>query len=642
MRKREKELLSLLLHEEVIDFYALLEKFDISRRTLYYDIKKINETIQDIGFVTKQGNNLYLEGNHKLISFIVHEDKIDDLEKFLDYKERKKYILSRVFSNIVIDVSILAKEMYVSEATVSMTIKQMKDELQIDGIILYYDDGYKLKGKERSIRDLFLMYFAEPSIEIDIDKRVERFNLESKLELADFSKSVLSRFLTFLEMRMDINARLENAYEFKDALKLPYFDCVSTLFDVEIEQNEQMYIAAFISSLSSLNQTVNQTLIHTFIEKLIFSIENNLMIVLDQKEELKKGLIRHLYSSYNRIKYEFPIYNPLLDEIKLRFEPLFRITKNLFKEKQVIPELSKIREEEIAFIVSYLGTYISKDKLSRIHPKVLIVCPNGITVSKTIEYQLEQYFPQLEVVDAVPVSKIEEVVYPYDYIISTVPIDAYKDVIIVNPILRSVDLDEIGTKIYQRKSHQHKVDIGELLDTVRQYADIKNEEKLRKALYEKIYKMNKQQGGTYMLEDLLVKENIRIENEKYTWEEVIREAAKPLLEKGLIEDRYVVAMIQSVHDNGPYIVIDEYIALAHARPEDGVNELAMSMLKIDQSVNFLGEEVRVVVVLAATDNTKHIEALASLTELFMEEENKKRIMNATKIDQIHELIKKYS
>ena len=101
-------------------------------------------------------------------------------------------------------------------------------------------------------------------------------------------------------------------------------------------------------------------------------------------------------------------------------------------------------------------------------------------------------------------------------------------------------------------------------------------------------------------------------------------------------------MIQSVNENGPYIVIDEYIALAHARPEDGVNELAMSMLKLDKSVDFLGEEVRVVVVLAATDNTKHIEALASLTELFMEEENKNTIMEATKIEDIHDLIKKYS
>lgn len=145
-----------------------------------------------------------------------------------------------------------------------------------------------------------------------------------------------------------------------------------------------------------------------------------------------------------------------------------------------------------------------------------------------------------------------------------------------------------------------------------------------------------------MLEDLLVKENIRIDTKSYTWEEAIKEAAKPLLEKESIEARYVEAMINSVKENGPYIVIDEYIALAHARPKDGVNELSMSMLKVDKSIDFLGEEVKVVVVLAATDNTKHIEALASLTELFMEEDSKEKILKATEIEEIHELVKKYS
>jgi mannitol operon transcriptional antiterminator len=242
-------------------------------------------------------------------------------------------------------------------------------------------------------------------------------------------------------------------------------------------------------------------------------------------------------------------------------------------------------------------------------------------MSKTIEYQLEQYFPQKEIVNTVPASKIKDIQQDYDYIISTVEIKQEENVIVVNPILRNVDLDEIGVKIYQRGSRQNKIDIVNLLDIIREYADIKNEEKLEKALYDSIYKMNKQRGGTYMLEDLLVKENIRIDTNSYTWEEAIKEAAKPLLEKELIEDSYVEAMIRSVKENGPYIVIDEYIALAHARPKDGVNELSMSILKVDKSIDFLGEEVM---------------------ELFMEEESKEMIIKATEIEEIHKLIKKYS
>jgi transcriptional antiterminator/mannitol/fructose-specific phosphotransferase system IIA component (Ntr-type) len=642
MRKREKQIVLMLLHQNGVFFDQVLENFGISRRTLYYDIKKINETLYEIGSIIKQRKQLYLEGNHKLISFTVQVESDDNLEKYLEYKERKKFILRKVFSNVTIDVSTLAKEMYVSEGTIALTIKQLKEELQVDSVRLFYDNGYKIKGSERSIRDLFLMYFAEPSIEIEIDERVEEFNDKSNLDLADFSKSILTRFLTFLQMRIEKERYIEDLTVFHDAEEFPYYEYIGILCDSLIYKEEIRYVAAFVSSLSSLNPYVDEEKIHTFVEQLLFSIENNLLIIIDNKEELKSGIIRHLYSSYNRIKYQFPIYNPLLEEIKLRFESLFRITKNLFLEKHFIPALSMIREEEIAFIVSYLGAYISKNRLNKMNPRVLIVCSNGITMSKTIEYQLEQYFPQIEIVNTVPASKIKDIQQDYDYIISTVEIKQEENVIVVNPILRNVDLDEIGVKIYQRGSRQNKINIGNLLDIIREYADIKNEEKLEKALYDSIYKMNKQRGGTYMLEDLLVKENIRIDTNSYTWEEAIKEAAKPLLEKELIEDSYVEAMIRSVKENGPYIVIDEYIALAHARPKDGVNELSMSMLKVDKSIDFLGEEVMVVVVLAATDNTKHIHALASLTELFMEEESKEMIIKATEIEEIHKLIKKYS
>ncbi|MFW5864776.1 MAG: BglG family transcription antiterminator [Candidatus Izemoplasmataceae bacterium] len=642
MRKREKEILSLMLQKQRVAFEYLLEKLDISRRTLYYDIKNINEMISDIGLVTKQGDYLYLEGNQKLITSIIQENKIDDLEKFLDYSERKKYILWKIFSKSSFDTASLVKEMYVSEATIIATLKQMKEELSANHITLFFKDGYHLSGEERAIRDLYLMHFATPFKAIDIDERIENFNKKSQLELADFSKGILSRFLNFIEIRIEDKNILKESSMFSDALALPYYNDLKALFNVPINAHEQNYLGAFISSLSSLNQTVSQSIIHSFVEKLIFAIENNLMIVIEQKDELKKGIARHLYSAYNRIKYEFPIYNPLLEEIKIRFEPLFRVTRNLFVEKKVIPELSKIRDEEIAFIVSYLGAYIAKDNFSRLNPKVLVVCPNGMTVSKTIEYQLEQYFPQLKIISTVPVSKIHEVKKPYDYIISTVEIEDCKHAIIVNPILRRIDLDEIASKIYQQKTYQQDIDIGELLDTVREYAVIKNEDKLRKALYDKIYKTNKLQGGMYMLKDLLLKEHIHIQSNHYTWEELIKVAAQPLLEKGSIENRYVDAMIKSVKKNGPYIVIDDYIALAHARPEDGVNQISMALLKVNESVDLLGEMVKVVVILAATDNTKHIEALASLTELFMNKENKEKILNANTVDEIHELVKQYS
>lgn len=145
-----------------------------------------------------------------------------------------------------------------------------------------------------------------------------------------------------------------------------------------------------------------------------------------------------------------------------------------------------------------------------------------------------------------------------------------------------------------------------------------------------------------MLKETLLPDRIKFLDKCENWEVAIKEASLPLLEQGAIEEEYIQAMIDSVHLNGPYIVIDDYFALAHARPSQGVNRLSMSLLKINNSVDFLGKEVKVIVVLAATDNKKHLQALASLTELFMERENLDRIINAKSIQTVVELIEKYS
>ena len=57
-----------------------------------------------------------------------------------------------------------------------------------------------------------------------------------------------------------------------------------------------------------------------------------------------------------------------------------------------------------------------------------------------------------------------------------------------------------------------------------------------------------------------------------SWEEAIRLTAQPLLTKGKIKESYIQAMIDKVKEYGPFINIGEYLALPHARPEEGVIE----------------------------------------------------------------------
>ncbi|MDN6656677.1 MAG: PTS sugar transporter subunit IIA, partial [Staphylococcus simulans] len=111
--------------------------------------------------------------------------------------------------------------------------------------------------------------------------------------------------------------------------------------------------------------------------------------------------------------------------------------------------------------------------------------------------------------------------------------------------------------------------------------------------------------------DILTKDKIKVQDQVPDWSQAITEAAQPLLEQDYIETGYIDAMIDSVKEFGPYIVIAPEIAIAHARPEDNVNKVGLSLLKLNESINFAEDShyASLIFVLSATDNTSHLNVL---------------------------------
>lgn len=133
---------------------------------------------------------------------------------------------------------------------------------------------------------------------------------------------------------------------------------------------------------------------------------------------------------------------------------------------------------------------------------------------------------------------------------------------------------------------------------------------------------------------------IRIVEEVKDWQEAIRLAAEPLLEDGSIEPSYIEAMIENVNKFGTYIVIAPKIAMPHARPEDGVNQNGISLLKLEKGL-FFGEDeekVHLFFVLGAVNSDSHIETLMELMELIEDEEKIENIIEAKSIQEIKDSI----
>lgn len=106
------------------------------------------------------------------------------------------------------------------------------------------------------------------------------------------------------------------------------------------------------------------------------------------------------------------------------------------------------------------------------------------------------------------------------------------------------------------------------------------------------------------LMDLLMGQTIRLNLKAKYWKQAVCLAGQILLETGAITPSYIDAMIQAVEEIDPYIVITPGIALAHARPEDGVRQMYMSLITLDTPVEFgaaTNDPVDIVIAFGAVD-----------------------------------------
>ncbi|MEN4101193.1 MAG: PTS sugar transporter subunit IIA [Anaerolineaceae bacterium] len=140
-----------------------------------------------------------------------------------------------------------------------------------------------------------------------------------------------------------------------------------------------------------------------------------------------------------------------------------------------------------------------------------------------------------------------------------------------------------------------------------------------------------------MLSKYLSPQAIRLQVFVKDWKEAVNMGGALLVDTGKCEPCYVDAMVQAVQDLGPYMVLAPGLSLAHARPEDGVLAMGMSIVSLSTPVNFGSEAndpVQLVISFCGTDHISHIEMLKSLAEFLVVEENQILLKSSNSVEEI--------
>lgn len=107
----------------------------------------------------------------------------------------------------------------------------------------------------------------------------------------------------------------------------------------------------------------------------------------------------------------------------------------------------------------------------------------------------------------------------------------------------------------------------------------------------------------------------RVARQADEWRMAVRQACAPLIEAGAVTDGYADRCVEMVEEHGPYIVLAPGIALAHARPTDGVHRAGLSAVTLREPVDFghaTNDPVDVMFAFGSPDADQHVGMLSAL------------------------------
>jgi len=146
---------------------------------------------------------------------------------------------------------------------------------------------------------------------------------------------------------------------------------------------------------------------------------------------------------FNRLSHKHFVKNILLQDIKANYT--LEMNYAIAFGKMIKDHYGfDITEDELGYLAIYFALSNSKEKKVK---RVIILCNYGIATSRLIKEQIQDKFPELEVVGIYPVYYLEAVAgQDVDLIISTINIDpekVHKPVIVMNQILDGDSFNDI-------------------------------------------------------------------------------------------------------------------------------------------------------------------------------------------------------
>ncbi|MBM6676918.1 PTS sugar transporter subunit IIA [Olsenella uli] len=647
---------------------GLAGEYEVSSRTIRNDVKSINLFLAEKGMEQLEygpGGAIVVPPDFSRVLASL------PVQGFYSYKlsseERKTLaVVIMALEPGYVTLAAIADRFSVSRATVLNDLDGIKAVARDAGleVISRPNRGLKVVGDETALRGFLLNFvLTKPALaeqwaavsagkvgqadEVTIDKILNEQCRLHKAVLDDRSFGIVRRYLQIAVQRCRDGMRMKGDWvvpsERQEALSFAR-DVISLLAQycgVGMGEGEAENLSLVLETSgfrSDAEFTIEDVQVQTVTRRFVQNVSLACGVDLNGDYSLFECLSNHLETMFSSDASRFPV-NPVLREVVTDQPQVLDAVKDNLPILEAYSR-RRITEVETIYVALHICAALERRKNRERRLRVVVVCDEGVGTSRLVVEDLRGRF-DIRVIKVIPAHEAPYLEsYRADLVISTVALNEC-------PVDNVVALLPFSDRDYER--------MREKIDEVRSLSDgfqdgydelgaqgllDKIEPILRRELTgggERVIREIRTEVRRYFheaqhmeeeiltpyLHQLLPPSHIQLDVEASDWRDAIAKSARPLVEMGYIEPRYIDAMIQNVVDHGPYVVLVPHFAIPHEAPEKGTYKMGMNLIRLRTPVKFDADDhdpVEFVCTLAPTDHKSHLKAFFNLLSMLTKPE----------------------
>ncbi|ALS02891.1 transcriptional antiterminator [Enterococcus silesiacus] len=499
LSKREIKILLLLLDlEESVTTKELAETFQVSVRTIKYDLENIRDWFkeQNVLLQTRRNKGIWLELPDS--ERLTLKNEIIEVERFETYPDQELRVNQLIFrlllaSNYLTSQE-LADEIQVSRNTIVSDLDRVQELIQAYGLVLNRQSrqGFSIIGEESKIR-LLMEYITQKEItEYDIYQIMSYFvqsgqqkkmqevhvgvntifqkiyqvalkEMTSLLDPSLFDQFNYAEILS-ITLRVAIaTARMQlhhtvggykmltnqNVLRQKQELPFLLMKKVFDHYELPLLADEYFYIYSDVFVANNQQDIVGLT------EELIKDVSEEIKFPFYRDRQLFTNLFAHLSLRLTKKHLFINEYNPFVDDIKAKYPQLFSAIQ-FASQSDIVGSALLINDSFIAYIALHFLVAYEKNQHEVNVVRIVYVCSTGLGVTSLIEQKILEEVANVEIAGFASVLNAVDTIEEKnpDLVLSIFPIEIInRPFIKVNPLPTEADIHSIQEEVNKILTH---------------------------------------------------------------------------------------------------------------------------------------------------------------------------------------------